>query len=79
MSRIMKRLAQLVECQTLDRKFESHQGRGVVSLSKTLNPHWLVLVNPRNLSQNDRKIVDRDVKLQTNKNLYCNGHKFLGS
>ena len=37
-------LAQLVKCGTCG--FESHQGHGVVSLSKTLHLHCLVLVHP---------------------------------
>ena len=51
--------------------FDPHPGRGVVSLSKTLHPHcFIVLVKPRSkLSQNDWKIVDRDVKSQTNKQI----------
>ena len=44
--------AQLGERQTLD-----HKGQGliltVVSLSKTLHPHCLILVKPRKPSQND--------------------------
>ena len=42
-------LAQLVEAP-LNRKvadFESHQGRNVVSLSKTLHLHCFVLVQPK--------------------------------
>ena len=58
-------IAQLGERQTLDHY--PHPGRSVVSLSKTLHPHCLVLVKPRKPSQNDRKIVDRDVNPQTNK------------
>ena len=49
------------------RGLDPHPGRGVVSLSKILRPHCLVLVKSREPSQNDRKIVDRDVKPQTNK------------
>ena len=51
------------------RRFDPHPGWGVVSLIKPLHPHCLVLVNPmaRKPFQNDRKIVDRDVKPQTNK------------
>ena len=35
------------------RRFEYHQGRGVVSLSKTLHMHYLVLVQPRKTSLHD--------------------------
>ena len=49
------------------RGFDPHSRHGVLSLSKTLHPHCLVLIKPRKPSQNDRKIVDRDVKPQTNK------------
>ena len=38
-----------------------------MSLSKTLHPHCLVMVKSRQPSQNECKIVDRDVKPQTNK------------
>ena len=44
-------LAQLVECRTLGGRFESHQGRGVVSLSKILHLHYLALVQPRKTSR----------------------------
>ena len=47
-----------------------HRDTCVVSLSKTIHPHCLVLVKPRKPSQNDWKITDRDVKdqnKQTNK------------
>ena len=37
----------------------------VLSLSKTLHSHCLVLVTPGKPSQNDIKSVDRDVKPQT--------------
>ena len=47
-------LAQLVECATRQgHGFESRQGRSVVSLSKTLYLHCLVLVQPRKASRND--------------------------
>ena len=41
--------------------------QGVVSLSKTFRPGYLVLVKPRRPPQNDGKIVDRNIKPQTNK------------
>ena len=37
-------LAQLVECRTLDCGFESHQGRGILFLRKTLYLHCSVLI-----------------------------------
>ena len=46
---------------------QDSKGRGVVSLSKTLHTHCLVLVKAREWSQNDRNIVDRDIKPQRNK------------
>ena len=51
-------IAQLGEHLTIDSKvtglgFDPHPGGGVVTLSKTLHPHYLVLVKPRKLSQND--------------------------
>ena len=49
-------IAQLGERLTLDSKvagFDPHQGRGVVSWSKTLHPHCLVLVKHRKPSHND--------------------------
>ena len=58
------------ELQTLGRKVAGsilNPGRSVVSFSKTFHPHCLVLVKPRKPSQNDWKIVDRDIKPQTNK------------
>ena len=51
-------LAQLVECQTLDRM------GGVVCLSKTLHLHCLVLVQPMKNFLTLLKIVDWDVKPQ---------------
>ena len=44
-------IPQFVESQ--GRGFEFHQGRGVVSLSKKLHPHCLVLVKPKKPPQND--------------------------
>ena len=49
-------IAQLGERRTFDCNFPGSiltQARGVVSLSKTLHPHCLVLVKPRKQSQND--------------------------
>ena len=53
-------LAQLVECRTWSqgRWFESPQRLCVVSLSKTLHLHCLVLVQSRKTSRHDWKIVD---------------------
>ena len=55
-------------CYRKSCRFEPHQGPGVVSLSKTLHLHCLVLVQPEKTSQHDRKIVDWDVKPQPKQN-----------
>ena len=49
------------------RGFDPQLGRGVVSLSKTLHPHCIVLIKLRKPPQNDWKIVDRDVKPKKNR------------
>ena len=65
-------IAKLGECQTLDRKVAGSiltWGAGVVSLSRTLHPHCLVLVKPimtekpltgtLNLKQANKQILNR--------------------
>ena len=67
------RRGSVVECLTGDQEVlgSSLTTYILLPLSKTIYSHYLVLVTPRKMASHGCKIVNWDIKNQTNKHLLC--------